>query len=123
MDISKTKIKLQLKRKTSPVLVETIRLAMKNRSWLPLAKILSSPSGKLTAVNLKEIDKKTSVGDTVVIPGKILSLGDITKKIRLCALSISDSAREKLKKSKSEIISIAEEIKKNPKAEGLKVIS
>ena len=69
-----------------------------------------------------EINAHTKEGDTVVIPGKVLSKGELTKKIRLCALGISEVAREKLKKTKTEYATILEEIKKNPRAEGIKVI-
>lgn len=119
---SKTKIKKQLNKKTNPILIETIRLAVKNKPWFKLAEMLSTPTRNFPIINLEDIEKKTSVGDTVVIPGKVLSSGEITKKIRICALSISKTAKEKLKKSKSEIISIYQEIKTNPKAEGIKIL-
>ena len=73
-------------------------------------------------VELQKIDSEAKVGDTVLILGKVLSQGALSKKLVICALSISHAARVKLKESKSEFISIAEEIKKNPKAEGLKVL-
>jgi len=122
MEISRTKVKLQLRRKTSQSLVETIRLALGSKAWLPLAKRLSSPSAGYSAVNLFDIESNSSVGDTILVPGKVLSSGDVTKKIRVCALSFSKQAREKLKTSKSEIVLISEEIKKNPKAEGIKIL-
>lgn len=122
MEISKTKIKVNLKKKTNPALLEAISLALKQKNWLPLAKILSSSTRKFSSINLEEIEKKTSAGDIVVIPGKVLSSGDITKKIRISSLGISKSALEKLKKTKSEAVSISDEIKKNPKASGIKII-
>ena len=69
-----------------------------------------------------EIENKTEVGDTVVILGKVLAKGEVTKKIRICALSFSEKARERLKKSKSESLTILHEIKINPKAEGIKIL-
>lgn len=121
-ELSKTKLKMQMQRKTSSDLRSTISLALKNKNWNPIAQMLSTPTRNHAAVNLSDIEKKTSVGDTVVIPGKILSLGEISKKIRICALSFSSGALQKIKKTKSEIVSIAEEINKNPKAEGIKII-
>ncbi|MBI2631625.1 50S ribosomal protein L18e [Candidatus Pacearchaeota archaeon] len=120
--ISKTKLKMQLKRKTSSDLRNTISLALKNKNWNHIAKMLSTPTRNHATVNLTDIEIKTSVGDTVVIPGKVLSLGEISKKIRICALSFSSGALQKIKKTKSEIVSLAEEISKNPKAEGIKLI-
>lgn len=120
--LSKTKIKSRASKKTNPSLAETIELAIKNSQWIKIAKLLSSPSRKYSSINLSEIDSKTSTGDTILIPGKVLSGGDITKKLRICAFSISKPALEKLKKTKSEFAPIIEELKKNPKAEGLKII-
>lgn len=119
---SKTLIKKQLERKTNPELVATIREAVKNEKWVPVAEMLSGASGKQSSVNLDDIENETKTGDTVIVPGKVLSGGDISKKVRIAALGISEKAKEKLKETKSEFVSILEEIKKNPKMEGVKVI-
>jgi len=121
-NISKTKIKFNLKRKTNPEVSETLALALKNKNWLQIAKIISSSRRKYSKVNLLDIEKQTTTGDTVIVVGKVLGQGDVSKKIRVCALGFSKSALEKLKKTKSEVVSISEEIKKNSKAEGLKLI-
>ena len=120
--LSKTKIKNQLKRKSSPEIRDTISLALKNKNWNNIAKMLSTPKRRRVQVNLLNIEKETSIGDTVVVPGKILSKGEITKKIRICALSYSATALQKIKKSKTDAVSIIDEIKKNPRAEGIKLI-
>jgi large subunit ribosomal protein L18e len=120
--ISKTRLKNQARRKTNPFLIEIIRLAQKQKPWLPLAKILVSSTRKYSSLNLNEIDSQTKTGDTVVIPGKVLSLGELTKKIRIASLGFSALAKEKMKKTKSEAVTISEEIKYNPKAEGIKIL-
>jgi len=120
--ISKTKIKLKRKLKTNPELAETINLATKNSNWLEIARILASSTRKQPAINFSEIDKNAELGDTIIIPGKVLSQGELTKRIKICALAISEQARGKLKNAKSEFVYLAEEIKKNPKAEGIKII-
>ena len=120
--ISKTKVKERIKGKGNPEIVETINLAMKNEKWFEIAKIISSSRKKYSDINLKNIDEKTKEGDIVVVAGKVLGKGNISKKVRVCAINFSESAREKLRKTKSEAITILEEIKKNPKAEGIKLI-
>jgi len=122
MELSQTKLKERTRRKTNPEIIELLRLAGKNKTWMPLAKIISSSARKYSSVNLEQIDEKTEIGDTVVIPGKVLSAGNLTKKIKICALTISESARTKLKETKSEFSSITDEIKLNPKAAGIKLI-
>ena len=120
--MSKTTLKVRMHRKTNPMLATAIKLAVKSPSWIKLAKLLSQSTRKHSSVNLAEIDKQTSLGDSVLVPGKVLSIGEITKKIRICSLGISQEALEKLKKTRSEWISILEEIKIKSKAEGLKII-
>lgn len=116
--ISKTRLDRKLKRKTNRYLVETIILAKKKKNWLGVANLLT---GKI-AVNLDKIEKESKEGDTIVVPGKILSMGKISKKIKIAAMNFSEAAREKLKNAKCEIVSLEEEIKKNPEARGVKII-
>jgi large subunit ribosomal protein L18e len=120
--LSKRKIKLRAKKKTSPVLEETIKLALANESWNPIAKILSGSTRNQLSVNLGRIDREAKEGDTLLITGKVLSKGFLTKKVKIIALSISPKALTALKQSKSEFVNIKDEIKKNPKAEGIKVL-
>ncbi|MCH7567814.1 MAG: 50S ribosomal protein L18e [Nanoarchaeota archaeon] len=112
-----------MKRKKDKEIVETIIAAKKNKDWNKVVQVISGSRRKYASVNLKEIEKQTTTGDTVVIPGKVLGIGNITKKVRVCALGFSDSAREKLKSANGEIVTIFEEINKNPKAEGIKIIT
>ena len=119
---SKTKIEKQMKKKTNALLVKTIISAKKNNEWLGVAEILSGPRKKWININLGEIDKKIQDGEKVIISGKVLSQGEITKKIKIIALDFSDKAREKLLKSKREISSIIEEIQKNPEAKGVRIL-
>jgi len=119
---SKTKIEKQLQRKDSVELVKTIIAAKKNKFWIKIAEILSGPRKNRINLNLNEIDKKVEEEDIVVIPGKVLSQGGVNKKIKIVALNFSDKAKEKLLKSKCEILSIIEEIKKNPAGNGIKIL-
>ena len=119
---SQTKIDKQLKKKNNPELVETIITAKKQKAWFEIAAILSGSRRNKIAFNLNEIDKKAKDGDVIVVPGKILSLGKIDKKIKLVALDFSEKAKEILSKSKIEISIILEEIKKNPSAKGIKIL-
>jgi ribosomal protein L18E len=120
--LSMTKLKERVRKKTNPVLKETLQAALKNPQWREVAQMLSSPRSNYATKNLFEIDAETKAGDTVIVVGKILSKGDLTKKLRICALAVSAKAEEKIKAQKSEIISIEEEMKKNPKAEGIKIL-
>lgn len=119
---SKTTIERQLQKKTNSELVKTVISAKKNKGWFKIAEILSGPRRKRTEINLKEIDKESKEGDIIVVPGKVLSQGEVIKKIKIVALNFSKKAKEKLLKSKCEVLSIIEEIKKNPEAKGIKIL-
>lgn len=119
---SKTLIEKQLNRKTNSEIVKTIILAKKNDDWKEIAEILSGPRKNRKNMNLEEIDKISQGGETIVIPGKVLSQGELNKKIKIVALNFSEKAKEKLLKTKSEVSSIIEEIKKNPKGNKVKII-
>jgi len=120
--ISKTKIDRKLARKTNPDLIENIFLAKKNNSWKEIAHLISYPRRLQISKNLEEIEKNSKEGDTVIVPGKVLGNGDISKKIRIAATGFSKQAREKLKSKRCEIVSIRDEIKVNPKAQGIKLL-
>ena len=119
---SKTKIEKQMQKKNNPELVKTIISAKKHPEWLKIAEILSMPRRKRTNINLEEINNQVKQGEKIIIPGKVLSQGDIDKKIKVIALNFSDKAKEKLLNAKCEISTIPEEIKKNPQAKDIRVL-
>lgn len=117
-----TQIKKQLKRKTNQELVKTIIAAKKKENWRKVAEILSGPRNKRKNMNLKEINKEIKDGKKIIIPGKVLSQGELDKKIKIVALSFSKNAEDKILKVKGEFSNILDEIKKNPEMKGLKII-
>ena len=121
--MNKTKIEKKLRRKTNPELVETIINSKKNKAWLKISHMISTPRRNMVALNLDEIDKQTKDKDFVVVPGKILGNGELNKKITLAAFSFSASAKDKLNKSKIETLTINEAMKKNPNAKDIKIIT
>ena len=119
---SKTKIQKQLQRKRNPELVETILAAKKNEKWLEVAGILTNSKRKKIFKNIDEIEKDAKEGEIIIIPGKVLSMGESSKKLKIAALNFSEKAKDKLLTSKSQIISILDEIKSNPSAKGIKIL-
>ena len=117
---SKTKIETQLKKKTNPVLVQTVVLAKKNPAWMEVASMLTAPGRIRKDVNLSAVEKIE--GQVIVVCGKVLSQGEVTKKIKVAALGFSESAKKKLKDAGCEAVSIMEEIKNNKDAKGVVVL-
>ncbi len=119
---SKTKIEKQIKNKKNPELVETIITAKKNNKWLKIAELLSAPKRKRISINLSKINEQVKEGEKIIVPGKVLSQGNINKKIKIIALNFSEKAKEKLKNSGCEAASIINEIKSNPDFKDIKII-
>ena len=113
----KTKIEKRVRTKTNSELVEAIILLKKTN--LLVAKKLAGPVKKLARVNLTRINE---VEGDVLIVGKVLASGDLTKKAKVVGWSASEKAIEKIKESGGSFVSITEELKKNPKLENLEVI-
>jgi large subunit ribosomal protein L18e len=107
--ISKTKIEKRLKGKRNPELVETIIKLKKTNP--EVAKYLSFPMKRWPNLNLTYIDKNSKENEILLIPGKILGSGNLTKKLKLISWSVSEGALEKIKKSGSEIKLIKDENK------------
>lgn len=119
---SKTKISKQTEKKTNPELVETILNSKKNEKWVEIASILSGPRRKRVDLNIGEIAQKAKDSKIVLITGKVLSQGEIEKKIKVIALYFSEKAKEKLLKAGCEVSTILEEIKSNPSAKDIKIL-
>ena len=83
-------------------------------------KELKKPSKNRRTVNLFKINQHAKDGDIVFVPGKVLSMGEIEKKITIVAFDYSEAALKKLKKVK--LMDIEELMKKNPKAKGVRII-
>ena len=120
---TKTQIETQLRRKTNPELVKTIIEAKKKDKWMEVAGMLSSPRIKKFNVNLDRINREAKEGEIIVVPGKVLSEGEITKKIKVVAFSFSDKAKEKISKAKGESLTMLEEIKKNPEGKNIRILT
>lgn len=119
MKISKNQISKRMEKKTSSYLVDTIELAKKN-NHLDLAKKLSTPRKRQIKTNLNSLNNLKE--EKIIVPGKVLGSGNIGKKLSVYALGFSDEAKNKLKKAGCEFRTIKEEIEKNPKLTGVKVI-
>jgi large subunit ribosomal protein L18e len=93
----------------------------KRRIWRKVSKKLSGPRRNRIEANLYRINKKTKTNDVIVVPGKILGLGDLDHKLTIACLSSSKSAQQKIEASGSKLISIDELLEKNPQGDKIKI--
>ena len=90
--------------------------------WKRIAKDLSRSTRQRRALNISRIERFAKEGETIIVPGKVLAAGNLTKKITIAAWQFSDKAKEIIKKSGSSIITIEDLMKKNPKGTNVRIL-
>jgi large subunit ribosomal protein L18e len=93
----------------------------KRRIWKKVSKKLSGPRREKIEANLYRINKKTKENDVIVVPGKILGIGEIDHKLTIACLNCSKTARKKIETSGSKLLSIEELLEQNPEGRDVKV--
>lgn len=93
----------------------------KKRIWKKVSKKLSGPKKNRVEANLYRINKKTKDNDVIVIPGKVLGVGELEHKLTIACLDCSKAAKKKIENSGSKIISIEELMELNPEGKNVKV--
>ncbi len=114
--------------KTNPELINLIQELKKQSNeknapiWKDIANRLEKPSKNWAEVNLDHISKHTGDKETALIPGKVLSTGNLTKKITVAAWSFSEKASEKIKKAGGKEITIKDLLKSNPNTKNIRIL-
>lgn len=94
----------------------------KVKFWARIAEDLSKPRRQRRQVNLYHISKYTQKGDTIVVPGKVLSIGELSHPVNIAAWQFSTAAKKKIKDADGKALNIEALLKENPKANKLKII-
>lgn len=93
----------------------------KTPAWKRIADELEKSTKRMPKVNIHKINKYTRDKEIAVIPGKVLGVGNLDKKLTVAAFQFSESAREKINKS-GKALSLSEILKQNPKAEKVRIL-
>jgi len=88
--------------------------------WKRVAKELEKPRRIRRKANLYKINKYTRDNEIALVPGKVLSMGELTKKITVAAYQFSENAKEKINHA-GKAMSIKELIEKYPNPEGKRI--
>ena len=70
----------------------------KKRIWKDLATRIGKPTRNTIDINVEKLDvlAKKFAGKTLIVPGKVLSKGNLTTKTTIVAVSASVVAKEKI---------------------------
>jgi len=90
--------------------------------WRDIAEKLNKPRRGKIEVNLKHIDRFAGKNDFILVPGIVLGSGELTKSVNIAAWRFSAAAKEKIKKSKGNMMTIEEMVKEKPKGTGVKIL-
>jgi large subunit ribosomal protein L18e len=93
----------------------------KIKIWKRVSKKISGPRKNKVTANLYRINKKTKKNDTIVIPGKVLGMGELDHTLTIACLEYSKSAKKKIESSGSKLLTIEELLEQNPKGSGVKI--
>ncbi|MFB6292382.1 MAG: 50S ribosomal protein L18e [Candidatus Nanohaloarchaea archaeon] len=108
---------------TNPVLLETLETLQEQEApvWNTVAENLGKVNRKRPEVNISDIERVAEDGDTVVIPGKVLGAGRLTKGVTVAAFKASSGARDKINEE-GEFMYIRDLVDDNPEGSEVKVV-
>jgi len=115
-------------KKTNPNLVTLIqRLKDASRAneapvWRDIAIRLEGSTSNWAEVNVGKLERNAAENEIVVIPGKLLGAGDISKKVTVAAFRSSGQARDKIKKAGGKSMSIDELVALHPKGAKVRIM-
>jgi len=93
----------------------------KLKMWKRIAEELKKPTRSRREVNIERINRSTKKDETIIVPGKVLSKGELNHNVKVAAWKFSEAAKQKINKS-GKAISIQELIKENPKGKKVRII-
>ena len=89
---------------TNPVLSGLIQELRKKANehkasiWKRVADDLERPTRKRRVVNLYKINKFAKNNETVIVPGKVLAVGELDHNVTVAAFTFSGAASDKINK-------------------------
>ncbi len=96
--------------------------AVKSNLWKRVAKDLKKPARQRRTVNIYKIEKNAGDGETILVPGKVLSMGSLKKKVDVAALNFSSEAKRKITEAKGKALTIGELLDKNPQGNKVRIL-
>ncbi|VVC03335.1 50S ribosomal protein L18e [Candidatus Bilamarchaeum dharawalense] len=90
--------------------------------WIKVAYELSKPRRKRIEVNLSKIDAFANDDETILVPGKVLGSGNVSKKVTVAAFSFSESAKQLISMAGGKAMTIESLRKTNPEGKGVTII-
>jgi len=104
------------------LIAELEQKASESNLWQRVVQELKKPTRQRREVNLYKIDRYAQEGETILVPGKVLSVGEMTKKVDVVALKFSAEAAKKIIEAKGKTLTINELLQKNPEGKKVRIL-
>jgi large subunit ribosomal protein L18e len=106
------------------VLVELRRAAKSHKApiWQSVAERLARPRHQADPVNVGNLERLVAAQETVVVPGKLLAEGALTKPMTVAAFHYSAEARAKIHAAGGKALTIHELLRAKPDGSGVRLV-
>ncbi len=91
--------------------------------WRDVANRLRKPTRSRIEVNLWKIDKYSEGASAVIVPGKVLGEGEITKPVVVAAMSFSAAAKRKIEEAGGRAVPLDQYVDENPKGSNTRIVA
>ncbi len=95
----------------------------KTAIWSKAAEMLERPRRNRVEVNLSKIDRYGKDGLVVLVPGKVLGEGKLSKKLTVAAFSFSASAEKSISESGGKTVEIESLLEKGVEPKNILLLS
>lgn len=115
-------------KKTDPNLVSLIfdlkKMSRENGAdiWRDIALKLERPKTNWAEINLSKLERYTNDGDIIIVAGKVLGAGAISKKVTVAAYDFSDSAMKAIAEAGGKGVTIRELMHIKPNGAGVRIM-
>jgi len=90
--------------------------------WRDIALRLEKSNRVWAEANLSKIERNVGDGETIIVPGKVLAAGTVTKKVNVAAYRFSAKAEKIINAAGGRTMTIKELMDENPTGSGVRII-
>jgi large subunit ribosomal protein L18e len=90
--------------------------------WGSVADRLERPRHQTTPVNVGHLERLAHPQETVVVPGKLLAEGPLSKPLTVGAFAYSEEARSKIQAAGGSAVSLKDLLKSHPDGAGVRLL-
>jgi len=107
------------------LIVELRRAARSHKApiWATVADRLERPRHRVVPVNVGHLERLARADETILVPGKLLAEGKLSKKLTVAAFAYSKDARTKVHAAGGVAISVHDLLRTRPDGAGVRLFA